>query len=168
MRSPDLYLQTAKDPKEIGWELAMQCRDMFFMGGSVFVIKFDVIYAWVQASPLDIVFLISHEPLIGIWAGFFYSVDMVFPHIMSSFLLNLGEIWLYITQNTTNRRISYHFGNNNRLKAPKSLQVKFSEYRKSIKGIYKEIPSQELEQFMFEGVAGMYATTYEIGIFHVW
>jgi len=33
--------------------------------------------------------------------------------------------------------------------------------------IYKEIWSYELEQFIFEGVAGMQVSIYEISIFHV-
>jgi len=37
-----------------------------------------------------------------------------------------------------------------------------------MKGICGEIWSYELEQFMFEGIAGMHVTTYEIGIFHAW
>jgi hypothetical protein len=139
-----------------------------FYEGSVFVIKFDVIYARVQASPLDIYFLISLEPPIGIWAGFFCSVDMVCPHIMSPFPLNLGKIWVYNPQNTTNVQIIYYFGNKNRSKASKCLQVKLYGYRKHIKGIYKEIRSYGLEHFVFEGVARMHTTTYEIGIFNVW
>ena len=31
--SLNLYLHTAKDPKKIGWEFMMQCKDMFFMMG---------------------------------------------------------------------------------------------------------------------------------------
>ena len=31
--SLNLYLHTAKYPKEISWELTMQCKDMFFMMG---------------------------------------------------------------------------------------------------------------------------------------
>ena len=36
MRSVDLYLQNAKDMKEIGWELTMQCEDISFMRGVCF------------------------------------------------------------------------------------------------------------------------------------
>jgi hypothetical protein len=66
-----------------------------FYGVCVFLIKFEVIYAWMETSPPDIIFLISQELPIGIWAGFFPSGGMICLHNMSLFPSNLGEIWMW-------------------------------------------------------------------------
>jgi len=81
----------------------MQYKYIVFYGVSVFLIKIDVIYAWVETSHSDIIFLISQELPIGIWGGFFPSGGMICPHNMGLSPSNLGEIWMLNAQNTAHR-----------------------------------------------------------------
>jgi len=66
---------------------------MFFYMVNTFLIKFDVIDAWLQTSPPDIVFLISQELPNGIGAGFFCSKGMDCLHILNVFSQHLDGIW---------------------------------------------------------------------------
>jgi hypothetical protein len=86
---------------------------MFFYMVSTFLIKFDVIDAWLQTSPLEIAFLISQELPNGIWAGFFCSKDMNCPHILNIFSQILDGIWERNVEITVERWMCYYLGNRN-------------------------------------------------------
>ncbi len=94
MRSVYLYLQNAKDMKEIGWELTTQCEDISFMRGCVFDQNLRLFIHGCKHHLPTSFFLISLELPIRIWAGFFPSEGMTRPHNVSHFSSNLGEIWV--------------------------------------------------------------------------
>jgi len=61
----------------------------------------------------------------------------------------------------------YHLDNKNHSKPSNPYKLNSMATGRDIGRIYKEIWSYELEQFIFEGVAGMQVSIYEISIFHV-
>ena len=63
--------------------------------------------------------------------------------------------------------MSYHLDNKNHSKPSNPYKLNYIATGRDVGRIYKENWSYELEQFIFEGVAGMQALIYEIGIFHV-
>jgi len=61
--NPDLYLENAKDLKEIGWELMMQYEVMFFMGGVCFWSNLRLfMHGWKHHLPTSFFWYLKNYP----------------------------------------------------------------------------------------------------------